>query len=719
MLNQRQSEAVEYDDGHLLVLAGAGSGKTRVLVHRIARLILSGKAESCRIIAMTFTNKAAGEMRDRVHALLRSNASGTTMGTFHSICAWILRCEVGATGYPENFSIFDSDDQRRLLRRILKDLEPVSSITPGSASSSISDMKNSMTTCEIASDTAESVWEKEMARVYSVYQEELRRAGAYDFDDLLTQALDVIRQNTDTLSRYQNLYTHVLVDEYQDTNLVQREFLRALAGPSTFVTAVGDDDQSIYAWRGARIENILEFDKDFPGAITVRLEQNYRSTGNILAAASVLVDHNARRLQKVLWTERGPGDPVIVQQLLSPADEALWVFDQVSELLESEDVASDSIAVLYRTNAQSREFETAARIAGMPYEVIGTVRFYERAEVKDLISYLRLVVNPSDHLSLARVINRPSRGVGKKSREIFFGFLAESGLDTINALLRADVVKGLSRRAVSSLTSLGDCLDLARRAVAEGETATGIVDRVISGTGILDQYRGSDVSDQSRLENLEEFRRGVSDYDRMNPSGGLPAFLTEVSLLSTVDEYSGSGGRLALMTLHCAKGLEFDAVFVTGLEEGMLPFVRPGESLPGDLEEERRLLYVGMTRARKRLFLTFASDRQRPGVRMSGPSRFISEIAGRSGPGPGFDTGASSDSRKRSVPVPTPDGAAYRKGNLVGHPRYGSGLVMSAVRREGEWELTVDFGFDEPKILLTGYVPIVIVKERGTREDIL
>jgi DNA helicase-2/ATP-dependent DNA helicase PcrA len=718
MLNQRQSDAVEYDGGHLLVLAGAGSGKTRVLVHRIARLIRSGKAASCRIIAMTFTNKAAGEMRDRVQSILTADASGTTMGTFHSICARILRREAAVTGYPENFSIFDSDDQRTILRRILRDLEPVSGITPGSASSFISDMKNSMITCENASDTAESIWEKEMARVYSVYQEELHKAGACDFDDLLTQALGTIRQNYDILSRYQNLYTHVLVDEYQDTNLVQREFLRALTGPSTSVTAVGDDDQSIYAWRGARIENILEFDKDFPGALTIRLEQNYRSTGNILAAASVLVSCNALRLGKVLWTDRGPGDPVIVQQLRSPSDEARWVFEQVAELVESEEVIPDSIAVLYRTNAQSREFETAARMAGMPYEVLGAVRFYERTEVKDLVSYLRLVVNPSDNVSLTRVINRPPRSVGKKGREAFFGFLSGSSLDCIDALLRVQGVSGLTRRAVSSLISLGECLDLARKAVERGEAASEIVDLVISGTGIVEQYRGSDITDQSRLENLEEFRRSVSDYDRLNSSGGLPGFLTEVSLLSTVDEYCGSDGKLALMTLHCAKGLEFDAVFVTGLEEGMLPFVRPGESFSADLEEERRLLYVGMTRARKRLFLTHTAERLRPGVRLSGPSRFITEIAGGSEPGPRKDT-PRRVTEKRSVPVPTPNGASYRKDNLVRHPRYGSGLVLKAIRREGEWELTVDFGFDEPKILLTGYVPIEIVKDRGTRDDIL
>jgi DNA helicase-2/ATP-dependent DNA helicase PcrA len=356
-------------------------------------------------------------------------------------------------------------------------------------------------------------------------------------------------------------------------------------------------------------------------------------------------------------------------------------------------------------------------MAGMPYEVIGTVRYYERAEVKDLVAWLRLVVNPADSSSLSRVINRPPRGVGRKSGELFFGGVAP-GSDCIDALLRAGAVGGLPARTRTALVHLGESLDSARRAASAGASATEVTDAVIRGTGLLSQYDPGDVQDRARLDNLEEFRSGVSEYDRLVPDGGLAGYLGEVSLLSSSDEYSGAEGKLALMTLHCAKGLEFDAVFVTGLEEGMLPFVRPGESSCSDLEEERRLLYVGMTRARKRLFLTFASDRPRPGVRMSGPSRFISEIAGLEHPAVGSGRASGEVPGKRSVPVPTPVTARYSKGNLVSHPRYGKGLVVKASRRGDEWELTVDFGFDEPKILLTGYVPIEVVRERGTREDI-
>jgi DNA helicase-2/ATP-dependent DNA helicase PcrA len=721
-LNDRQREAVEHDGGHLLVLAGAGSGKTRVLVHRIARLVGTGRTDPHRIVAMTFTNKAAGEMRERVQALLTKDASAVTLGTFHSVCARILRRESGLVGYPSDFSIFDADDQRVILRRILRQNGTAGGITPGSAAAAISAMKNDMKSCEEAEETADSTREQDMASIYSLYERELRGSFAFDFDDLLTWALGVIRHYPDASGRYRGFFTHVLVDEYQDTNLVQRELLMALAGSSTEVTAVGDDDQSIYAWRGARVDNILGFPDDFPGTLTVRLEQNYRSSGNILAAASALVGHNSRRLGKVLWTKSGAGAPVTVQQLPTPSGEARWVLEKAAELVDGGEAEAGSVAVLYRTNAQSREFETASRMAGMPYEVIGTVRFYERAEVKDLVAWLRLVVNPADSSSLSRVINRPPRGVGRKSAELFFGGIPP-GSDCIDALVRAGGIGGLPSKTRTALVSLGQSLDSARRLAGAGAGAAEVTDAVIRGTDLLSQYDPGDVQDRARLDNLEEFRRGVSEYDRLVPDGGLPGYLREVSLLSSVDEYSGTGGKLALMTLHCAKGLEFDAVFVTGLEEGMLPFVRPGESSCSDLEEERRLLYVGMTRARKRLFLTFAADRSRPGVRMSGPSRFISEIAGLEHPfgGPAGGSGRAYDGvpGKRSVPVPTAGTARYSRGNLVSHPRYGKGLVVKASRRGDEWELTVDFGFDEPKILLTGYVPIEVVRERGTREDIL
>jgi len=717
-LNPAQLEAVEYGKGHLLVLAGAGSGKTRVLVHRIAKLIGTGETEPHRILSMTFTNKAAGEMKERVHVLVKGKSGVLRMGTFHSICAWILRREAHTIGFPENFSIFDGDDQKTLLRRLLKKASFDTKITPGTAIGYISRQKNSLVDFSSAADSATSTWERDMAAVYSTYQNELRKAGAFDFDDLLTQALSAIRQDTDIFDHYSNLFSYILVDEYQDTNLVQRELLRTLTGSGTVVTVVGDDDQSIYAWRGARVENILEFEKDFPGARVIRLERNYRSSGNILTAASALVGHNRRRLGKRLWTESPDGAPVKIQQLYSPGDEAQWVMEQVEHLISEEGVHLGSIAILYRTNAQSREFETAARRYGLHYEVIGSVRFYERAEIKDVVSYLRLVVNPRDSISLRRVINSPSRGIGQKGQERFFAYLDESGLSTIDGLLHAKKAAGLSPRGAASLTALGKCLDWARKAVEQGDTASLIVDRILKETGILERYRTAEISDQTRLENLGEFRNSVADYDSRDSGGGLPGFLTEVSLLSSVDEMHGEEGRIALMTLHCAKGLEFECVFVAGLEEGMLPFVRPGDKGPADIEEERRLLYVGMTRAMKRLHLTLASSRIRPGVRMSGPSRFISEIAQMERTPTERGARREQVAAERSVPVPTSSDLRYGKGNLVNHPRYGLGLLTRAVRRGEEWELTVDFGLDEPKILLTGYVPIVVVKLKGSLEDL-
>ncbi|MFO8183883.1 MAG: UvrD-helicase domain-containing protein [Candidatus Aegiribacteria sp.] len=715
-LNPRQQEAVAYREGHLLILAGAGSGKTRVLTARIADIIRSGLAEPWEILAMTFTNKAAGEMRERVEKMLPGRGSRVRMGTFHSVCAWILRREAHHLGYSENFTIYDADDQKTLVRRLLKSLSVPSKITPGSARGYISRCKNDGISSEEALEGASTQRETDLAGIYSAYQERLKESGAFDFDDLLTCVLTILRQNNDVKKHYSSMFSYILVDEYQDTNRVQHELLKELASGGALVCVVGDDDQSIYSWRGACVENILEFSEDFPGTRVVRLEENYRSKGNILLGASSLVSHNMRRHGKTLWTRQDPGVPIKIKCLYNESEEAQWVLGEILELIEDGSCPSDSIAILYRTNAQSRQFETACRKHGVRYEVVGSQRFYERMEIKDIVAYLRVLLNHRDRLSLERIINRPTRGLGKKGRAAFFSFVDSTGMDPLDAMLLAGEINGVTAKAAEELRKLGRWYESAAERNAEGASASETVDSLLESTGLAGQYDSGDVTDQSRLENIAEFRRSVLEYDQAVPEGGLSGFMTEISLATTVDEYEGrDSGKVALMTLHCAKGLEFDTVFIAGLEEGMLPFIRPGEFAPSDMEEERRLLYVGMTRAMERLILTCAINRKRGGVRQSGPSRFIDEIAGGQTRIPPSENLPPS---KTTAGEPESGSSEYRRGNLIEHPRYGRGIVTSAVRNGSEWRITVDFGFDEPKTLVTGYVPIPIIKQKGSAEDI-
>lgn len=713
-LNPEQAEAVGYLGGHLLVLAGAGSGKTRVLTCRIAHLLDARVVEPRRILAVTFTNKAAGEMTERVAKLSPSDAPKVRMGTFHSVCAWILRREAPAGGWPENFSIYDADDQKSLLRSLLKGSPVEARVTPGAAQSWISKWKNSITTPATAVEEAGNDMEREIALIYTAYDGALRRNGAFDFDDLLTVVLGFIRQDADAGRRYSGMFGHILVDEYQDTNLVQREILRSLGGPGSMVCAVGDDDQAIYGWRGARVSNILDFPDDFPGTRIIRLERNYRSTPAILRAASSLVSFNRGRHGKVLWTERPEGERVTVASLRNPEDEAAWILREVSDL-GTRGVRPGDIAVLYRTNAQSRAFESAALLSGIPYQVVGSLRFYEREEIKDIVAWLRVLANPGDAVSLSRVVNKPARGIGDRSRDLFFTHLSSTGGPPHELMKRADRIPGLPRAAAASLANLGSFLAGASSLVADGAPASEVVDAVAAGSGMLEALDPSSVEGSSRLENINEFRRSAAEYDTLHPGAGLPGFLTSISLMTTSDSYDSGSDRLSLMTLHCAKGLEFGTVFVAGVEEGLLPFIRAGRFGPDDLEEERRLLYVGMTRAMERLCLTWAQHRARPGVSAGGPSRFLGELSLEgsqdSGTGGGRDAAGAPGAFAEVQAAPAI--VTYAKGNVIHHPRYGLGLVVKAARRGGEWQLTVDFGMDEPKVLLTGYVPITIVREKG------
>ncbi|MCD4708380.1 MAG: UvrD-helicase domain-containing protein [Candidatus Sabulitectum sp.] len=715
-LNKDQQEAVQYNSGHLLVLAGAGSGKTRVLTAKIVRIIDTGIARPWQILAMTFTNKAAGEMRERIYKQLNDDNIRLRMGTFHSVCAWILRREARTLGFSENFSIYDGDDQKTLIRRILKTAELPVKLTPGAAKGYISDSKNNLVTVEEALSSASTPYQESLAVVYQNYDKELHKCGAFDFDDLLTQVLLAMRQNSDTKKHYENMFTRILVDEYQDTNRVQNEILKEFTGENTVVTVVGDDDQSIYGWRGARVENILQFPQEYPDVKTVRLETNYRSTGNILQAASSLVKHNRSRHGKTLYPVLGPGEKVQVSQAATPDDEAHFILSTARDL-NSDGMPWNEIAVLFRTNAQSRPLETMCRRMRIPYEVVGTVRFFERAEIKDIVSYLRVIINPTDAGSFRRVLNKPTRGVGAKGQLNFFQWAEQNATDVVTTLEKSASISGIARRGQIILEALGRNLRSCMDGVNAGDTASEIVDRVIDFTGIRDLYSTGEVADETRLENIRELRSYAAEYDGRNPEGGLPGFLAEQSLLSSSDTYSGDE-KLVLMTLHSAKGLEFDCVFVSGLEEGMLPYIRPQEYSPKDLEEERRLLYVGMTRARKRLFLTWCTNRLRPGSFSRGPSRFLTEVADDDQHDTHMPQNQSQEPSLTPVDAPAHSASTYSRGNLVKHPRYGKGVVVSAKRRGSEWELKINFGFDEPKTLLTGYVPIPVLKEKAQRSDL-
>ena len=717
-LNLRQLEAVNYMDGPLLVLAGAGSGKTRVLTEKIARIIETDYSEPWEILAMTFTNKAAGEMRNRIETLLPGRGFRVRMGTFHSICAWILRREAHHLGYNENYSIYDADDQRTLIRILLRNSGTKTKITPGQVKGYISRNKNNGISPEEALLQVSNQKETDLAEVYIKYQERLKTSGAFDFDDLLTGVLTIFRQNIDIKAYYSAMFSYILVDEYQDTNKVQHELLIELTRDNTGVCVVGDDDQSIYAWRGACVENILQFSNDFPGTKIIRLEENYRSSGNILRGASALVRHNLKRHGKTLWTRKDAGCPIRVKSLYNEAEEAEWILREIEEILEDGSCSEDSIAVLYRTNAQSRQFETACRKHRINYEVVGSQRFYERMEIKDIIAYLRILLNRNDRLSLQRIINRPTRGLGKKGFSSFFDYIDSTGMDPVEAMLASDNIKGITSKAQAGLKKLGEWFTFANEDILGGASASRTVESLLENVGIMKQYDSGDIIDLSRLENIAEFRKSVTEYDNAASTGGLPGFMSEISLATTVDEYEGEeSGKIALMTLHCAKGLEFSTVFIAGLEEGLLPFVRPGEYASSDMEEERRLLYVGMTRAKERLILTHTISRKRAGVRQSGPSRFIYEISS------GEDRFHSSSKSAIDKTIETSsttdeETISYSRGNLIRHPRYGKGLVVKAIRKGSEWQITVDFGFDEPKTLVTGYVPVPILKTKGSMTDL-
>lgn len=622
-LNEAQKEAALTTTGPLLILAGAGSGKTKTLTHRIARLVAEEKVWPSHILAVTFTNKAAKEMRERLALLLRQPNDRSFMpwmGTFHGICVRLLRMEGTAINVPRNFVIYDEDDRRGLIKQVMKSLSISEKDMKASAISGIiSSAKNALQDPNEYEAAAHYPFAQNIAKVYRAYEERRKAAKALDFDDLLIEAVRLLRDNKDVRDKWRVQFEYILIDEYQDTNAAQYQLVKLLTNENQNICVVGDDWQSIYSWRGADFTNILNFERDFPGAKVVKLEQNYRSTGNILEAANQVIKKNTNRTDKELWTATGDGAPVQVHGVYDEAEEARQVADRISAQVSIGARRYDEFAILYRTNAQSYTLERAFLQLRVPYQIVGGVRFYDRKEIKDIVAYLKLIYQPNDRMSFSRIANIPTRGIGATSLERFLTWQSNSGEDIIDALISMGHEAVVTGKARGSMAALGEKLHQLRDRVDEAHPAE-LIEAVIKAVGYRDYILDGTPQAEDREENLGSLLSDAQNFATLSD------FLEEVALMSSVDS-SSEGNKVTLMTLHAAKGLEFPVVFMVGMEEGILPHSRVFESGPAELEEERRLCYVGMTRAREELHLSYAYSRLQFGTRGYNPvSRFIADM---------------------------------------------------------------------------------------------
>ncbi|MFH1570521.1 MAG: UvrD-helicase domain-containing protein, partial [Gemmatimonadota bacterium] len=633
-LNEAQRLAVEQVEGPLLVLAGAGSGKTRVLTYRIAHLVENVGVAPWRILALTFTNKAAGEMRERVEKLVGPAARELWMGTFHSVCARLLRYEAAAFGLHPSFTIYDEDDRRALIRRVL-DTAGIAEqdLAPRAVLGHITRAKNAMVdAAQFAREGGGSPLHRRVAQVYEAYEAALRANNSFDFDDLIVEPVRQLRAHPEVLERYRERFRYILIDEYQDTNRPQYLLAKLLAEGHRNICCVGDDDQSIYQFRGADIRNILDFEQDYPEARIVRLEQNYRSTGRILEAANAVIRHNRDRKGKTLWTASGDGDPISLAECADDRVEARHVVATIAEVRRSHGLSLGDAAVLYRTNAQSRVLEEELQRAGMPYVIVGSIRFYERREIKDLLAYLRILVNPADDIGLLRIINVPRRGIGETSVERLQAHATARRLSLYDALAELEQVDGLSSRARHSLAPFAALLADLRQQLADPEmTLPELAEELLERSGYLAALRAEGTPEaEVREENVGQLVSRLAEFAEAREDATLDGFLEEVALMAPVDETPESRDTVTLMTLHMAKGLEFPLVAISGLEEHVFPTSRAieeGHQSPQAIEEERRLFYVGITRARQHLLLTWARCRYAFGALQEGlPSRFLSEV---------------------------------------------------------------------------------------------
>ncbi len=719
-LNAPQQEAVSYGEGPLLVLAGAGSGKTRALTHRIAWLLATGRARPDEILAITFTNKAAQEMRDRVGAMVGAVERRMWVMTFHAACARLLRVEAERLGYKSSYTIYDEADARRMIKRVLDAMEvDTKRYPPRAIKARISDAKNSLIGPSEYAREADSPFEELVAQAYAQYRDRMLEANAMDFDDLLVNAVSVLERDPEVLARYRQKFRWILVDEYQDTNRAQYRLLQLLASESGNITVVGDDSQAIYGFRGSDVRNILEFERDFPGAAVVKLEQNYRSTQNILGAANAVIANNPENLEKVLWSEAPDGDPIKVVTLDDEHAEARYVAGEIESLVES-GVPREEIAVFYRVNAQSRVLEDVLVRYEMPYQVVGGTKFYERSEIKDAIGYLTLLNNPADQMAFSRVVNSPKRGIGQTSQARLLAYSNTTGRTIWDVACDAPEVPGLGAAAVRSLGRFTEMLEELREGVEDRPVAD-LLEDVLGRTDYLETLRAErTVEAEGRVENLEELIGVAREFDanRKSEEGSattaLEEFLQEVSLYTDQDGLNEDEGKVTLMTLHNAKGLEYQAAFVIGCEEGTFPHSRALEE--GSEGEERRLCYVGITRARRSLWMTNARTRRMYGGRPDPtvPSRFLDELpeqlieveGERSRSAAGAFGGWTSEPQSR--PQPLADVPNFTIGDDVVHESFGEGVITGV---EPGGVVTVRFaGEGAERKLMADYAPMSLAR---------
>jgi ATP-dependent DNA helicase UvrD/PcrA len=741
-LNPSQRQAVLHVDGPLLILAGAGSGKTRVITHRIAHLIGAHNVAPWQILALTFTNKAAGEMRSRVEKLLGASSQEIWVSTFHAACARLLRRDIEhLKRHTRSFVILDVADQSVLIKECLRELNiSPERYAPQALAGRISRLKNQLTTAEQYASGAQNYgFEEQVRRVYQLYQKKLVQQNALDFDDLLMQTVQLFEEVPEVLRYYQQKFRYVLVDEYQDTNHAQYRIIRLLAAEHRHLCVVGDDDQSIYGWRGADISNILSFERDYPDCVVVKLEENYRSTKSILEAAGKVIDKNTERKGKSLWTQREAGEKLTYFEAVDETQEASLIGQMIRRLRLSAGWDYRDVAIFYRTNAQSRAIEDALRMEGIPYQMVGGLKFYERKEVKDLLAYLRMTVNPLDSVSLRRVINVPPRGIGKVTVDKIAAHAEMRGVplyDALGEMLTTGLLSGAAAGKAKQFYSLVEEI----RGLATTSSVAELIRELISRTNFLEQY-GSTGEDEMRRQNIQEVITAADDFEERAQDTSLASFLDQTALMADQDTLIDDAGRVVLMTLHTSKGLEFPVVFVSGMEDGIFPHRRAFEDT-SELEEERRLCYVGMTRAKDRLFLTSAVRRRIYGTELyNPPSMFLQDIppellnaeraprqglAGRQarvswshqerdeGEPPTFGrrpSGSVDPSSSAPRGDEKPDtrqlwGGEYRAGTLVRHPEWGLGVVQ---KQEGEGEslkLTIIFRDVGRKVVAAKYAKL-------------
>ncbi len=705
-LNPIQREAVLQTEGPVLIVAGAGSGKTRALTHRIAFLIRERGVSPYSILAITFTNKAAQEMADRVEGLLGTRiAKGMWILTFHSACARILRREHSHLGVPNHFSIYDEGDTERVITMVLRSMNvDPKRYPPRQVAALIGRAKDNLVAPAEYEREASTFYERTIAEVYAEYQRRLRAAGALDFDDIIMETVRLFREHPEVLEHYQERFRYVLIDEYQDTNRAQYHLVNMLAAKYRNLCVVGDADQGVYSWRGATIKNLLDFERDYPEASVFVMEQNYRSTQSILEVANALIEHNLQRKPKNLWTEAEGGELVVRHRADNEHDEAWFVVTEIQRLIEEEGFRYGDVAVFYRTNAQSRVLEDVFMRSGLNYKIVGGVRFYQRREIKDVFAYLRGVVNPTDVVSIRRVINTPKRGIGDATVAAVEEFARDEGLSFLEAARRADQIVVLGQRARGAVAGFVSLIDELSAVAAEGAGPARMVEEAFTRSGYLAELEVErTIESMGRIENLKELVGVAQEFEQRNPAGTLADFLEQVALVTEQDEYDEDEAAVTLMTLHNAKGLEFDVVFMVGMEDGVFPHYRSmGDA--AELEEERRLAYVGITRARRRLYVTHAWSRSLfGGSNYNPPSRFLNEIPAhlvQSAEGERAAEAARAGGGFGHEPLPVTEG------DTVVHERWGEGVVLSISGQGQRAEATISFHDVGEKRLLLAYAPL-------------